>query len=385
MNRQDSVVDKKILSYGDVVLFESDVILLETGDWLNDRLISFATEYAFNQISAQKRAKIEIISAPVCEMIKFMDEGLEYVLSDIDFKSKEMVSQKMVGIIHNLKYGFKYSVKLTFQFGHTAIGTASMDFSYIANQRKQLKHIIDSLSQREFTVRVPKKIKGEHFPRLDMITELLRPQRKITGKSIIEEIDTNEVEDGIQNNITTSTSYGFGWKRTGILEQLHKEIGKLIDLVDPKQCLLEERVAACAEYDAKEFDPERYLLKAESIANTRLELIPLILMKRIFPTRNYRSRSALLHVFCSLHSLLQSSGEFRYLLNDIYITDYCLWIQTVDDFILESLVNTIETIKVDKCDVGLDLDELEIEARLIMLDIGNKKDLDSDDESEPQL
>ncbi|VDL80882.1 unnamed protein product [Nippostrongylus brasiliensis] len=45
----------------------------------------------------------------------------------------------------------------------------------------------------EFTVRVPKKNVGENFPGLDMICELLNPQKKISAKMLVEELrDSDE-------------------------------------------------------------------------------------------------------------------------------------------------------------------------------------------------
>ena len=37
--------DKKVLSYGDCLLRESDVRALSDGEWLNDKIIGFAFEY----------------------------------------------------------------------------------------------------------------------------------------------------------------------------------------------------------------------------------------------------------------------------------------------------------------------------------------------------
>ncbi|VDK70996.1 unnamed protein product [Cylicostephanus goldi] len=87
----------------------------------------------------------------------------------------------------------------------------------------------------EFTVNVPKKNVGENFPNLDMITELLNPQKKISAKQLVEEVadDTEEENDDdddylIEQNITdvsagctentdSNCGYGFAWRRNGIL------------------------------------------------------------------------------------------------------------------------------------------------------------------------
>ncbi|VDK32136.1 unnamed protein product, partial [Anisakis simplex] len=41
-------VDRRVLSYGDTVLYESDLQTLKEGTWLNDRIISFALEYLYD-------------------------------------------------------------------------------------------------------------------------------------------------------------------------------------------------------------------------------------------------------------------------------------------------------------------------------------------------
>lgn len=46
----------------------------------------------------------------------------------------------------------------------------------------------------EFTVRVPKKNHGENFPGLDMITELLNPQRKVSAQQLVEEFVEDQDE-----------------------------------------------------------------------------------------------------------------------------------------------------------------------------------------------
>lgn len=41
---------------------------------------------------------------------------------------------------------------------------------------------------------MPKRNKGEVFPQLDMLSELLKPQRS-TGQKLIEELDNDEEEE----------------------------------------------------------------------------------------------------------------------------------------------------------------------------------------------
>ncbi|KIH43826.1 hypothetical protein ANCDUO_26162, partial [Ancylostoma duodenale] len=93
-------------------------------------------------------------------------------------------------------------------------------------------------------------------------------------------------------------------------------------------------------------------------------------------------RSALLHVLCKVHTVLISSGEFRYLYNDLFITDYCLWIQYVDDAVLKKLQKEVADVELQKSDVGLDLEDLELEGQMAALKVKEPQQLDSDDEPE---
>uniref|UniRef100_A0A0N5AA30 Protein SHQ1 homolog n=1 Tax=Syphacia muris TaxID=451379 RepID=A0A0N5AA30_9BILA len=92
-------------------------------------------------------------------------------------------------------------------------------------------------------------------------------------------------------------------------------------------------------------------------------------------------RVQMLHCLTDIKTILSTSGEFRYLLNDLYITDYCIWIQSVDDSILEKLGKEVNAVEIDKRELGLDLEELEMDAKFITLNIADKSEpFDSDDE-----
>ncbi|XP_075526127.1 protein SHQ1 homolog isoform X1 [Dermacentor variabilis] len=70
-----------------------------------------------------------------------------------------------------------------------------------------------------------------------------------------------------------------------------------------------------------------------------------------------------------LRCLLEIHGIFshhdsRYILNDLYITDYAVWIQSISPKRLQSLTNALKQVKVRKADLGLDIPELERGAKL---------------------
>ncbi|CAI5448703.1 unnamed protein product [Caenorhabditis angaria] len=86
-------------------------------------------------------------------------------------------------------------------------------------------------------------------------------------------------------------------------------------------------------------------------------------------------KSAILHVLCEIHRCFIASGEFKYLLNDLFITDYIVWIQSEKiNKVLEDLKEELESLEVKKFE---DLELLEIEAKLQMTQV-----LDSDDDED---
>ncbi|KAK8781583.1 hypothetical protein V5799_017079 [Amblyomma americanum] len=59
-----------------------------------------------------------------------------------------------------------------------------------------------------------------------------------------------------------------------------------------------------------------------------------------------------------------SHHDSRYILNDLYITDYAVWIQSVRPKPLHRLADALKQVKVRKADVDLDIPELERGAKL---------------------
>jgi protein SHQ1 len=83
----------------------------------------------------------------------------------------------------------------------------------------------------------------------------------------------------------------------------------------------------------------------------------------------------ILKCFLDIHKLLNESGDGRYILNDLYITDYCVWLQYVKATTFDSLAKALEVIQINKNDVNLDLDLLERAAYLALEE--NKCTIDS--------
>ncbi|XP_063859181.1 protein SHQ1 homolog [Scylla paramamosain] len=61
-----------------------------------------------------------------------------------------------------------------------------------------------------------------------------------------------------------------------------------------------------------------------------------------------------------------SASEPRYILNQLYINDYCVWLQKVKENKFISLGDSLRKVRVLKADVGLDLDDLETAAHLVL-------------------
>nr|CAD7255734.1 unnamed protein product [Timema shepardi] len=76
-------------------------------------------------------------------------------------------------------------------------------------------------------------------------------------------------------------------------------------------------------------------------------------------------KKQVLKCLLEVHSLFNSS-EPRYLLNQLYIRDYCVWIQQASNYKLASIADALSKTTVDKDDVGLELLELEHAAQLVL-------------------
>lgn len=69
-------------------------------------------------------------------------------------------------------------------------------------------------------------------------------------------------------------------------------------------------------------------------------------------------KQQVLKCLLDIHSILGSSYP-RYILNDLYITDYCVWVQTISNKRLKTLASALEKRTISKEDVGFELDSVE--------------------------
>ncbi|KAG8323262.1 Hsp90 cochaperone shq1 [Homalodisca vitripennis] len=75
-------------------------------------------------------------------------------------------------------------------------------------------------------------------------------------------------------------------------------------------------------------------------------------------------RRQVLKCLLEVHSLFNHS-EPRYLLNQLYISDYCIWLQRASERKLAKFTEALEQVNVCKGDMGFDLEELEQAALLV--------------------
>ncbi|XP_039272667.2 protein SHQ1 homolog [Styela clava] len=73
----------------------------------------------------------------------------------------------------------------------------------------------------------------------------------------------------------------------------------------------------------------------------------------------------ILKCLLQIHDLFANSDPY-YVLNDIYIRDYCIWIQKSGPDVIQSLSKAVKEVKIKKKEVELDLVELEKAAHLML-------------------
>ncbi|GAU95327.1 hypothetical protein RvY_06961 [Ramazzottius varieornatus] len=78
-------------------------------------------------------------------------------------------------------------------------------------------------------------------------------------------------------------------------------------------------------------------------------------------------RWALLKCLLAIRKMFGSTQENRYILNDLYIISYCVWIQNIDEKeVADFLTREVAKVKVEKDQLKLDLEETEAAAYLAM-------------------
>ncbi|XP_020293073.1 protein SHQ1 homolog isoform X2 [Pseudomyrmex gracilis] len=74
--------------------------------------------------------------------------------------------------------------------------------------------------------------------------------------------------------------------------------------------------------------------------------------------------------FCEIHTLFNNSYEPRYVLNQLYIKDFLIWLQSTPPTTIESLCSTLNAIQPTKASMEFDLEELEAAAYSVLEEVG---------------
>ncbi|XP_012379789.1 protein SHQ1 homolog isoform X2 [Dasypus novemcinctus] len=249
-----------------------------------------------------------------------------------------------------------------------------------------------------FTIRLPKETPGQHFEGLNMLTALLAPRKSRTAKPLVEEIGASEVsEEGAEDDdeefdwqieqspyeevsesaLNPQCFYGFGNLRSGVFQRLQDELSEVIDIKDPDfTCAAERRQKRLAAELAK-FDPDHYL--ADFFED---EAVERVLKYNPWWTDKYSKmmanlgksqeqdnlaalgKSAVLKCLLDIHKIFQENDP-AYILNDLYISDYCVWIQKAKSKKLAALAEALKKVSLTKAQLGLELEELEAAAFLV--------------------
>ncbi|ELK38652.1 Protein SHQ1 like protein [Myotis davidii] len=75
-------------------------------------------------------------------------------------------------------------------------------------------------------------------------------------------------------------------------------------------------------------------------------------------------KSAVLKCLLDIHKIFQQSDQ-AYILNDLYISDYCVWIQKAKSTKLAALAEALKEAPLTKAQLGLEVNELEAAALLV--------------------
>lgn len=168
----------------------------------------------------------------------------------------------------------------------------SFENSLAEDGRESASYNADS---SEFVVSVPKKIRGEVFNDLTLLTKLLAPPKlRETGRPLIEDLSSAEGDDGgacsdsgdddslwyVEQSPHEASphkfadlpeGYGFGGRMSGIWVRLSEHASELLDIREPDKLTLDQRKAFQNAQEADDFNEDHYL--ADLYDNPELEAI----------------------------------------------------------------------------------------------------------------
>lgn len=79
----------------------------------------------------------------------------------------------------------------------------------------------------------------------------------------------------------------------------------------------------------------------------------------------------ILKCFLDIHKIFNESGDLRYLLNELYITDYCVWLQNVKEKTFLSLADCMSKVNLCKKDLDIPIKLAEMAAEMALAETEN--------------
>nr|KAG5704890.1 hypothetical protein BaRGS_003873 [Batillaria attramentaria] len=264
----------------------------------------------------------------------------------------------------------------------------------VEDHRTEAKYDVDKGC---FTAKIAKLRSGEVFEGLDMLTKLLTPpgetsaaapgveiadqscgeeaalgtdERISTGTACSGEGNEDEEDetewyieqempsDG-ENLLTGGAKYGFACQRSGVFTKLMSEFSEILDVQDPDKLTAKEKREQRLAHEAEHFSEDHYL--ADLYENEEVAS-----MLTFEPWWVGSEKCELSDEEKDQLLKLPRKHDPRYIFNDLYITDYCVWIQSADTKRLKSLAEKMAETKLSKSDVGFELEELESAAELVL-------------------
>ncbi|EDK99375.1 SHQ1 homolog (S. cerevisiae), isoform CRA_c, partial [Mus musculus] len=254
-----------------------------------------------------------------------------------------------------------------------------------------------------FTIRLPKETPGQHFEGLNMLTALLAPRKSRSAKPLVEEIGASgvaeegaddedeefdwEIEQTPYEEVSESTlqsqcHYGFGNLRAGVVQRLQDELSEVIDIKDPDFTPVTERRQKRLAAELAKFDPDHYLadfFEDEAVEqilkyspwwnDAHAEMVASLGKNQEQGDSAALGKSAVLKCLLDVHKVFQENDP-AYILNDLYISDYCVWIQKAKSKKLAALTEALKAVSLSKAQLGLELPELEAAALLVQEEEG---------------
>ncbi|CAL1533265.1 unnamed protein product, partial [Lymnaea stagnalis] len=89
-------------------------------------------------------------------------------------------------------------------------------------------------------------------------------------------------------------------------------------------------------------------------------------------------KTQILKCLLGIHSIL-SESDVRHPLNNLYITDYCIWVQSADSKRFELLAKALSDLNISKSDLGLNLDDMESDAKKLIEEKCHESETHGDD------